>query len=111
MTSTMEDDNFDYQAYTRETPPDPAQIHRGTADRRRRFETAMQRQAIWIDEDVLQQFRQLTAERQSHEQLINRALREWLSTQSMKERLRSEIQRAVQQSLSSTQIPVELPQF
>jgi len=110
MMSTMEDDNFDYQAYTRETPPDPAQIHRGTTDRRGRFEAAMQRQTMWIDEDILQQFRQLAAEGQSYEQLINRALREWLSTQSMKEVLRSEIQRAVQQSLSSAQIPVESPQ-
>ncbi len=101
--STMEDDNFDYPAYTRETPPDPAKILRGTAERRQRFDEAMMRLAIRIDEDVLQQFHQLAAERQSVERLINQALREWLSAQGMKELVRAEIQRAVQQSLSSAQ--------
>jgi hypothetical protein len=47
----MEDDDFDYQAYTRETPPDPAKIRRGTADRQRRFDEAMMRLTLAIDEE------------------------------------------------------------
>jgi uncharacterized protein (DUF4415 family) len=76
LMSTMEDDNFDYPAYTRETPPDPAKILRGTAERQRRFDAAMLRLSVRIDEDVLQQFHQLTGEGQSAERLINQALRE-----------------------------------
>ncbi len=105
--STTEDDNFDYQAYTRETPPDPAKILRGTADRQRRFDAAMTRLAVRIDEDLLQEFRQLATEDQSHEQLINQALREWLSAQGVKELVRAEIQQAIQQSLSSAQPQAE----
>jgi uncharacterized protein (DUF4415 family) len=97
----MEDDTFDYQTYMRETPPDPAKIRRGTADRQRRFDAAMLRRSVRIDDDILRQFHQLAAEGQSHEQLINQALREWLDARDMKELVRAEIQRAVQQSLSS----------
>jgi uncharacterized protein (DUF4415 family) len=106
LMNIMEDDNFDYRAYTRETPPDPAKILRGTAERRRRFDEAMSRLSVRLDEDVFEQFRQLTAEGQSVERLINQALREWLSAQGMKELVRAEIQRVVQQSLSSTQTDV-----
>lgn len=102
--NTMGGDNFDYQTYTRETPPDPAAIHRGTADRQQRFDATMMRLAVRIDEDLLNQFRQLASEDQNHEQIINQALREWLSAQGMKELIRAEIQRAIQQSLSSAQI-------
>ena len=101
--STMENDTFDYQAYTRETPPDPAKIRRGTADRRQRFDAAMTRLTVRINDDVLQQFHQLAAEGQSSEQLINQALREWLAARDMKELVRAEIQRAIQQSLASAQ--------
>lgn len=99
--STMEDDTFDYQAYTRENPPDPAQIRRGTADRRQRFDAAMMRLAVRIDEDLLNQFRQLATEEQSSEQLINQALREWLAAKGMQEMVRAEIQLAVRQSLGA----------
>jgi uncharacterized protein (DUF4415 family) len=101
LMNIMEDDNFDYRAYTRETPPEPAKILRGTAERQRRFDAAMTRLSVRLDEDVFEEFRQLTAEGQSVERLINRALREWLSAQGMKELIRVEVQRAVQQSLSS----------
>jgi len=108
--STMEDDNFDYQAYTRETPPDPAKIRRGTADRRQRFDAAMMRRAVRIDEDLLKELRQLVSEGQSCEQLINQALREWLLAKGMRELVRAEIQLAVRQSLSPTQTQIESPQ-
>jgi uncharacterized protein (DUF4415 family) len=107
--STTEDDTFDYQAWMRETPPDPTKIHRGTAERERRFAAAMLRRAVRIDEDLLQEFRQLAAEGQSYEQLINQALREWLSAKGMKELVRAEIQQMVQQSLSAAQLRAEAP--
>jgi uncharacterized protein (DUF4415 family) len=84
-------------------PPDPAKIHRGTVDRQRRLETTLKLRTVRIDEDILEQFQQLAAAGQNSEQLINQALREWLSAQSMKELVRVEIQAAVQQSLASFQ--------
>ena len=63
----------------------------------------MRRQAIRIDEDILQQFSQLASEGQSCEQLINQALRQWLAADGIREMVRAEIQLAVQQSLSATQ--------
>ncbi len=110
--NTMEDDAFDYQAYMRETPPDPAKIRRGTAERQQRIDAAMKRLTVRIDEELLQQFSQLAAEGaegKSHEQLINQALREWLSASGMKGMLRAEIQWAVQQSLASVQTGMEAP--
>ena len=108
--STMEDDTFDYQAWMRETPPDPAKIHRGTEARQRRVAAAMLRRAVRIDEDLLNQFHQLAAAGQSPEQLINQALREWLTAKGMSEMVRAEIQLAVRQSLSATQTHPESPQ-
>ena len=102
--STMEDDNFDYQADMRETPPDPAKIHRGTEARQRRVAAAMLQRAVRIDEDLLKEFRQLASEGQSYEQLINQALRDWLSAKGMKELVRAEFQQVVQESLSVAQI-------
>ncbi|MEW6212211.1 MAG: hypothetical protein AB1631_28035 [Acidobacteriota bacterium] len=107
--STMEDDAFDYQAYTRETPPDRSKIRRGRADRQRRFDEAMMRLAVRIDEDTLEQFHRLASDEHGCEQLINQALREWLAAKSMKELVREEIQSAVRQSLSSADL-VKPPQ-
>lgn len=49
LMSAMEDDNFDYPAYTRESPPHPAKILRGTAERQRRFDAAMVRLSSQTD--------------------------------------------------------------
>jgi uncharacterized protein (DUF4415 family) len=107
--STMEDDTFDYQAWMRETPPDPTKIHRGTAERERRRAAAMLQRAVRIDEDLLKEFRQLATEGQSYEQLINQALREWLFAKGMQGLVRAEIQQAVQQSRSAAQAEVQAP--
>ena len=107
--NTMEDKDFDYQTYMRETPPDPAQIRRGTAARQQRLDAAIKRQMIRIDSDILQQFGQLAADGQSAEQLINQALRQWLAADGIREMVRAEIQLAVQQSLSATPPSLEPP--
>ena len=107
--NTMEDESIDYQAYMRETSPDPAQIRRGTATRQQRLDAAIGRRAIRIDPDILDQFGQHVAEGQSVEQLINQALRQWLAADGIKEIVRAEIQLAVRQSLSANPPSLELP--
>lgn len=98
----QDNDDFDYQAYTQEMPPDPNQIHRGTAElERRRAEAALRYQHVRIERENFEQFQQLVANGQSAEQIINQALREWLTAQGMKEMVRAEIQSAVRQTLSA----------
>ena len=96
-------EEFDYQAYTRTHPPDVSKIQRGADARRQRFEAAQKRQTIRIDEDVLDEFRQLTPPDQDDEKLINQALREWLSAQNVKELVREELHQMLQTALTSMQ--------
>ncbi len=102
--STIKDEDFDYQTYTRDNPPDPAKIQRGYEARRQRLEAARSRSAIQIDEDLVARFRQITPESQSYERVINQALREWLTARDMKELIRGELRQMVQQTLSSMQV-------
>lgn len=101
--NTSNEEEFDYQAYAKTHPPDVTQIQRGTAARQQRFEAAQRRSAIRIDEDVLEQFRQLTPPDQDDEKLINQALREWLSAQNVKELVREELHQMLQTALTSMQ--------
>jgi uncharacterized protein (DUF4415 family) len=105
--NTIKDDNFDYQAYMRANPPDPTKIQRGTEARRQRFEAAIMKFAVRIDEDILEQFRQLVPPGQGYERVINQALREWLSAKGVKELVRAELQQAVQRAISTIQVGVE----
>jgi uncharacterized protein (DUF4415 family) len=99
-------EDFDYQSYMKENSPDVATIQRGTCNREsRRLETA--RRTIRIDEDILEQFQQLAPEKP--EKLINQALREWLFTKDMKELVRDEFQKMLQQALFSIQTATPLP--
>ncbi|KAA0230625.1 hypothetical protein EDS67_06920 [candidate division KSB1 bacterium] len=95
MLSQRRDRGFDYQAYTRKSPPDPAKIHRGTKARQQRFNAAVSRLTIRIDDDVLVQFQQLTPQAQGCEKLIDQALREWLSAKGVKELVREELQQSL----------------
>ena len=97
----MTKDDFDYQAYMRETPPDPTRIVRGVEARQQRWAAAVEKSTVRIDKDLLQQFSELVPEGQSCEATINQALREWLLTKGMKEMVRAEIQIALRQSLPS----------
>lgn len=100
----QDNDDFDYQAYARETPPDPSKIHRGPAElERRRAEAALRYQHVRIERENFEQFQQIAANGQSAEQLINQALREWLATDGLKDVLRAEIHAAVQQALAEIQ--------
>ncbi len=103
MNTMADNDTFDYQANMREVPPDPTKITRGLAERELRRAKAMLEQSVRIDPATLEQFRQRASNGQSCEQLINQALREWLSTDGLKDVLRAEIHAAVRQSLAATQ--------
>ena len=101
--NTIKDEEFDYQAFTRDNAPDPAKIQRGYEARKQRLEAAHSKHAVQIDDDILNRFQQITSDGQSFERAINQALREWLSTKDMKELIRGEFRQMVQQTLSSMQ--------
>jgi len=58
---------------------------------------------IRIDEDILEQFRQLAPEESDEEKFINQALREWLAAQNVKELAREELHQMIQTALTSLQ--------
>jgi hypothetical protein len=60
-----------------------------------------------LDEDVLEQFKSLTAEGRGYQKLINEALREWLSAQNVKDMVRQEMTSLVAQAVSSIQSAIE----
>ena len=108
--NTIKEEGFDYQVYTRDNPPESSKIRRGTKARRQRFEAAQLMSAIRIDEDILEQFRQLTPQGQNYEKLINQALRERLSARTVKELVREELHQVVQTVLSSIQPATQMSQ-
>ncbi len=83
--------------------PDPARIQRGTSVRKKRFKAALKKSSVHIDEDILEQFKQFVPQGQKCENLINRALREWLSAKDVKELVRTELQQVVRNAFSSFQ--------
>ena len=101
--STTDKKEFDYQAYMKEHPPNLKNIRRGTDARKQRFEEAAMTDRVRIDEDILDQFQQLTPPGQGYEKFINQALREWLSAKNVKELLREELTQMVQQAFASVQ--------
>ena len=107
--STTKDNVFDYEAYARRNSPESTRIQRGPDARRRRFEAAKTRRTIYIDGDILEQFRQLAPENQRYVTLINQALREWLFANDLKDLVREELQQMVQKALVSIQAASQLP--
>jgi hypothetical protein len=91
-------DEFDYPAFIKNNPPDPAKIRRGIAAREQRVEAVMQQRAVRVESEILAQFQEITVPDQNAEQIINQALREWLSAKDLKEMIRGELQEAVQQA-------------
>jgi len=80
MMNTIKEDDFDYQTYTRENPPDPVKIQRGIEARERRREAATPKTVVGIEDDIIAAFKQLVPQEQEYRRLINQALREWLLT-------------------------------
>jgi len=104
---TIKTNAFNYEAYMQENSPIATRIQRGTEAREQRFEAAILKYAIRIDEDILAQFQKLTPEGQGAEKLINQALREWLSAKDFKETARVELQQLVQKALLTITSSVE----
>ncbi len=101
--NTAKDREFDYRSYTRNNPPDPSKIERGTGPRRKRFESEMFQNKIRIEQDVLEEFDALASNEKEREQLINRALREWISAKSVKDLVHLELSRIIRETLDKTQ--------
>ena len=96
--STINDDNFDYPAFVKNNPPNPENIRRGIAARERRVEAVMKRPVVRVETEIFSRFQEIAAPGQTAEQIINLALREWLSAKDLKEMIRGELQEAVQQA-------------
>ncbi len=107
--STIKDETFDYQAYTRENAPDPAKIQRGIEAREQRWKAATPKTVVGIDDDIIAEFKQLVPQEQEYRQLINQALREWLIAKDVKGLVRTELQQVVRQALALIESKVELP--
>jgi uncharacterized protein (DUF4415 family) len=101
--STIKDENFDYQTYMNKNSPDAGRINRGTKARKQRFETAMKKFSIRIEDDIFEQFQKLVSPGHECEKLINKALREWLSAKGVKDLVRTELQQVLHEILYSYQ--------
>jgi uncharacterized protein (DUF4415 family) len=101
--STIKNDNFDYQTYMKKNSPDAERINRGTKARKQRFETAMKKFSVRIEQDIFEQFQKLVSSGHDCEKLINKALREWLSAKGVKDLVRTELQQMLQEVLYSYQ--------
>jgi len=101
--STTDKQEFDYYTYMKTHEPDVSQVHRGTDARKQRFEEAILKGRVRIDDDILKQFQQRIPEGESYQESINHALREWLSAQSIKELVRDELHQMLEQVFVSTQ--------
>jgi len=94
MNTTDSKDGFDYQAQMRATVPDPAEVRKGTGERRKRRELAKARITIRIDHDIIEQFKNAAGDG-GYQRLMNQALRDWLVAQGVKELVRSELKSLV----------------
>lgn len=61
--STTKEKSFDYQAYIKKNPPDSSSLRRGFEARKKRFEAAILKSTVQIEDDILQRFRELTPPR------------------------------------------------
>ena len=103
LMSTIKDEDFDYQTYMRENPPDPLKIQRGLKARKERMEAALKKLSFRIDKDIIDQFQQLVSPGQDCGKLINQALREWLSAKGVTDLVRTELHQVLQDVLYSYQ--------
>jgi len=98
MSTKKKKDEFDYHDYMKRSGPNPNTAHRGFKRRRKPpVEVVKQRITIRIDEDILEEFRQLVPKGRGYQSLINHALREWLAARGMKELLREELRDVIQE--------------
>lgn len=101
--STIKDEDFDYQTYMRENPPDLAKIQRGPEARRQRFKAAKKKVSVRIVRDIFNQFQNLSSLGQDCGKLINQALREWLIARDIKKLIQTELRQVIRYELASFQ--------
>lgn len=106
--STMLDEDFDYQTYMRENPPDLSKIQRGPEARRQRLEAVMNKISVRIERDIFEQFENMAAPDQDSGKLINNALREWLAAKDIKKLIRTELRQMIRDELASFQAEREV---
>lgn len=90
--STTKGKEPDYEKHMKERAPNRTK-RTGMEEReaRRRRSVGKERITIRLDEDVLEEFKRLVPEGRGYQNLINQALREWLSARGVKELLREEL--------------------
>jgi uncharacterized protein (DUF4415 family) len=101
LMNTINDKEFDYKAYMVENPPDPKKIRRGPQARQKRREAIKTRITIRIDEEIIEQFKQMMPEGRGYQSLINQALRDWLSAQGVKELISKELPEMIHKAVAS----------
>lgn len=101
MSTIKNDEDFDYQTYMRENPPDLIKIERGPEARKRRFEAAMKKLSVRIERDIFDQFQKLASPDQDCGKLINQALRDWLFAKGIIELIRTELRQVVRSEFAS----------
>ncbi len=101
--NTTENKPFDYRTYMQANAPPVTKIHRGTDARRQRLSAALEKTSVRIERDLIARFKQLATADQDFENLINQALREWLTADGIKELLRQEIQQLFQKVYTTYQ--------
>ena len=107
MNTTKKNKEFDYPAYMKENSPDPTQMNRGPQARQKRREVAKTRITIRIDEEIIEQFKQMIPEGRGYQSLINQALREWLAAQGVKALLQEELPSILDKAVSSIQASIQ----
>lgn len=101
-------EDFDYEQYSQTHAPDPTKVRRGRAAREERRSATKQRITIRLDQDILDAFKKLAPDGRGYQALINRALRDWLSAQDVKELIRDDLRELVRTAIQEGQAqPVE----
>lgn len=107
--NTKNNSEFDYEASLKENPPNPAKLRRGIEALHEKREAAKTKITIRLDEEVIQQFKDMAPEGRGYQSLINQALREWLAAQDVKELVREELTDLVDKAVSSIESAAQLP--
>ena len=98
--STKKSAGFDYQSDARKQGPNVRLTRRGTERRSNTSEVSKQRITIRIDDEILEQFKQLVPSGRGYQSLINHALREWLAARGVKELVREELREVIEEVVS-----------
>ena len=101
-------EDFDYKEYSSTHAPNPAEVRRGRAAREERRSGTKQRITIRLDEDIVDEFKEIAQDGPGYQALINRALREWLSARDVKELIRGDLRELIRAAVQEGRVtPIE----